>query len=296
MTYTELTLHQRMQNALQYIQNSLDQALDPEEIAAQAHFSLSHFHRIFKGMIGETLGEHVRRLRLERSAQLLIYSDRPITTIAFDAGYETLESFSRAFKKMFGSSPSHFREELRELKFPDSPSGIHYNPGATLGLPNLSQQDHGLEMRFAMLDPMRIASIRHTGPYQECGMAWKRLCDWACPKGIFNETTMFLGICYDDPAITPADKIRMEVSVTVPDHIQPEGEIAIRTVPGGEYAVVTHHGPYHLLEETYSRFCGRWLPASGREIRNQPGMEHYITNPEVTAPEDLITDLYIPLV
>lgn len=294
MTHTELTLHQRMQNALQYIQNSLDEALDPEKIAEQAHFSLSHFHRIFKGMIGETLGEHVRRLRLERSAQLLIYGDRPITTIAFDAGYETLESYSRAFKKMFRASPSRFREDQREIKFPDAPSGIHYNPGAKPGIPE-ARHNHGLEIRFVTIEPIRVAFVRHIGPYQEATIAWKKLCDWAIPKGLFNEKTMFLGISYDDPSITPGDKIRFDACISVSDGIQPEGEVAVKTIAGGEYAVVTHRGPYPNLEETYIRIFSQWYPSSQRTLRNQPCMEHYVTNPEVTVPEDLITDIYVPL-
>jgi len=294
MTFTEIPLHQRMQNALQYIQNSLDEALDPEKIAAQAHYSLSHFHRIFKGMFGETLGEHVRRLRLERAAQQLVYSDKSITIIAFDAGYETLESFSRAFKNIFQDSPSKYRVNKRELRFPDSPSGIHYDPAKLPGLPEV-KKDPELEFRFETIKPIRIAFVRHVGPYMECVKAWERLCGWAAPKGILHEESMFLGICYDDPSITPAGKVRYEACIDIPAHTDPENEVAVKTIAGGEYAVFTHNGPYERLEETYIRICGHWLPVTDRKILNQPSIEHYITNPEVTASEDLITDIYIPL-
>lgn len=296
MTDTGITINQRMQNALQYIQNSLDEALDPEKIAARAHFSLSHFHRIFKGMIGETLGEHVRRLRLERAAHNIIYSDQPITTIAFDAGYETLESFSRAFKKTFGEAPSQYRETKREIKFPETPSGIHYTPGVKPEIKSETLEEIGLDVRIEIIDPVRVAFVRHIGPYMECTKAWDILCGWASAKGILDEKTPCIGVCYDDPTITPSGKIRYDACIKVAEHVEPEGEVAIKVLPGGKYAVTTHRGPYADLEWTYIRFMGQWLPASGNEMINQPTFELYINNPGTTAPKDLITELYISLV
>ena len=88
--------------------------------AAVAHFSPYHFHRIFRGMVGESVKEHVRRLlRLERSAQRLRDSNDAILEIALDAGYESHESFTRAFRAMFGESPSEFRDNRRELRAAD---------------------------------------------------------------------------------------------------------------------------------------------------------------------------------
>ena len=80
-----------------HIQHHLDEAVSLDELAALAHFSPYHFHRIFRGMVGESVMEHVRRLRLERAAHRLKFSDEPITRIAFEAGYETHEAFTRAF-------------------------------------------------------------------------------------------------------------------------------------------------------------------------------------------------------
>jgi len=62
-------------------------------------------HRIFRGVVGETVAEHIRRLRLERAAQRLKSGERPVTEIAFEAGYEAHEAFTRAFRARFGASP-----------------------------------------------------------------------------------------------------------------------------------------------------------------------------------------------
>src|SRR5215470_14455260 len=112
----------RILKVLVHIQKSLDSPVSLEELAAIAHFSPCHFHRIFRGMVGESVKEHVRRLRLERAAHGLKLGDEPVTRIAFEAGYETHESFTRAFGAMFGESPSRFRR-TRRPPWAKAPSG-----------------------------------------------------------------------------------------------------------------------------------------------------------------------------
>lgn len=102
--YTE-----RVQKVLVYIQQHLGEAPGLDELARIACFSPFHFHRIFRGMVGESVNQHVRRLRLERAAMVLKSSERSIIDVAFDAGYQTHESFTRAFRGAFACSPSGFR-------------------------------------------------------------------------------------------------------------------------------------------------------------------------------------------
>ncbi|WP_417431317.1 helix-turn-helix domain-containing protein [Kiloniella sp.] len=121
---TRLDYERRVQRVMLYIRLNLDQALDLIQLANIAHFSPYHFHRIFKGMVGESLTHHIQRLRLERAASALIYSNQSVMNTAFNAGYETPESFSRAFKKQFGLSPRRYREES-VFHFPDTaPDGL----------------------------------------------------------------------------------------------------------------------------------------------------------------------------
>ncbi len=110
---TELSYSERILKVLVHIQQHLDDEIPLEELARVAHFSAYHFHRIFKGIVGESVKEHIRRLRLERAAFRLIRTDQPVTTVAFDAGYEAHEAFTRAFRTMFNTSPSGFRKQHR---------------------------------------------------------------------------------------------------------------------------------------------------------------------------------------
>ncbi|MBN2270431.1 MAG: helix-turn-helix transcriptional regulator, partial [Sedimentisphaerales bacterium] len=69
---------ERILRVLVFIQKNLDRELCLDDLAKIAHFSPYHFHRIFTGMVGESLKEHVRRLRLERAAMRLKHTDRSV--------------------------------------------------------------------------------------------------------------------------------------------------------------------------------------------------------------------------
>ena len=99
----------RIRRVLRFVQDHLDEPLTPERLAGVAHFSRFHFHRVFSGLVGESLSAHVRRLRLERAAGELRWTDRPVIDIALDAGYDAPEPFTRAFRGHFGEPPSRFR-------------------------------------------------------------------------------------------------------------------------------------------------------------------------------------------
>src|SRR5688572_20552375 len=124
-----------VQKAVERVVTGLDGALDLQALARTAALSPFHFHRIFRGMVGETPLELHRRLRLERSAWPLLNADLPVTTVAFGAGYETHESFTRAFRLHYDCSPSEFRQS-RDLSAPTcmkpfrtglaARSGIHF--------------------------------------------------------------------------------------------------------------------------------------------------------------------------
>ena len=146
------------------------------------------------------------------------------------------------------------------------------------------------------LPARRVAFVRHVGPYDKVAAAWDRLLTFMGKEGWIGADSEFLGICHDDPAVTPARRIRYDACITVGERFEATGDIGVQTVPGGEYAVLTHIGPYSTLAESYQRLFGQWLPASGHRLRMTPSFEAYLNSPENTAPEDLIVDLHMPLV
>ena len=152
-----------------------------------------------------------------------------------------------------------------------------------------------MNVRIENLAPMRVAFMRHVGPYLAVGGTWSKLMAWAGPRGLLGPNMKIIGIVHDDPDVTPAEKLRYDACLAVDGNFQPKGDIGVQEIAGGDYAVATHRGPYEKLAESYRSLYGEWLPASGREPRSAPAFEVYRNSPMNAAPEDLITDIYLPL-
>lgn len=279
----------RMEAVLFHIQDHLDDDLDLEGLAAMTGLSAYHFHRVFKGLVGETLMEHIRRLRLERAAFQLACRRLPVTRAAFDAGYETVESFSRAFKTRFGVAPSRYAE----TRYGD-PANIRQQ---TMERINASiAQGRIMDVTFKRIETFRIAYARATGQYHEAARnAWGMLMNWPGFGPAMAAGGICLGIGHDDPSVTPPEKLRYDAAVRVSGSPAVYGEIRLGEIPGGEYAVYLHIGPYDALPESYNDLFGKWLPGSGRQLRPQAPFEVYLNNPETTPPAELRTEIWIPL-
>jgi AraC family transcriptional regulator len=138
-----VTYGRRVQALIDYLKE--DEAKLGEPLAREAHYSRFHAHRVFQHATGETPGEFRRRLLLEKAAYQLSRMDKSITDIAFDMGFEALESFTRAFRKAFKISPSHFRRVRTPSFYLPSPNGIHYQPPDKRGELNMDLLDLLLE-------------------------------------------------------------------------------------------------------------------------------------------------------
>jgi AraC family transcriptional regulator len=282
---------QRMLVALAHIQQNLDASLVLDDLARRAGLSPYHFHRVFRGLVGEPLMAHIRRLRLERAARHLRQTPRRVIEIALEAGYDSHEAFTRAFKQTFGFAPAEFRR-CRATARTVSANGIHFGDG-----PHDFRATTARTMAVTIdrLPPTRVAYLRHVGPYSACGPVWARLCTWMGKEGYLGPGCRLLGVCYDDPDVVPPSRIRYDACVTVDRAFQPAAGLRVQTLAGGDYARATHFGPYEQLGKTYARLLGRWLPRSGRYARDLPCFEAYLNDPDSTAPADLITDIYLPL-
>lgn len=295
---TALQYQKRLLLVLMHIQDHLDQVLSLDRLADVAAFSPFHFHRIFRTLIGETLHQHVQRLRLERAAQRLMHSDRPILEIALECGYDSHEAFSRTFKSRFGLPPSRFRAEKRKSPRLSAPTNVHY--GAEIDAfrpvePPASERN----VRIADRPPLRVAFVRHIGPYDACGTAYETLMRWAAKHGVATRAPTILGVPYDDPAITPPDRLRYDACVVLRRkeqvEFEPSGPVGIREIPGGPHAVVVHIGPFSRLDRTYDWLFGHWLPGSGHEAGTDPCHEVYHDDPALVAEEKLRTEIFLPL-
>ena len=283
---TRQDYEERLLRVLVHIQQHLDDKPSLEDLAAVAHFSPFHFHRVFRGMTGESVQAYQRRLKLERAAGRLIQTDDSVLQIALEAGFESHAAFTRAFKAQRGLAPSAWREASR-VDFSQTT-----DPRALLAQ---SRGEIEMEVKIVEEKDLQVAFVRHTGPYNQCGQAWEKLCSRLGADGLLGRGPRFIGLSYDDPEVTPADKVRYDACVEVGEGFEPSGEIGIQVLPGGTFARVTHFGPYANLNRTYAELLGRWIPSSGYLYLNQPTREIYMNDPENTEPKDLVTDIYLPV-
>lgn len=289
--------HARVLRVLVHIQQHLDEDLPLESLAAIACFSPFHFHRVFKGMVGEGVAEHVRRLRLERAAHQLRFTDESVIRIALLAAYQSHEAFTRAFTATFAEPPSAFRDRHRAIAYPAVPSGVHYAADGRLVefLSAAEQGAYAMDVEIERFPSCRVAFVHHIGPYAEVGAAWQRLFAWAGPKRLVGPSMRFFGMCYDDPAITPPEKLRYDACLVVPPGTEGEGDVGAQDIESGDYVTTVHVGPYDTLGQAYEGLCGRWLPESGRELGDPPCLEFYLNDPRTTPPEQLRTKVCLRL-
>ena len=158
-----------------------------------------------------------------------------------------------------------------------------------------------MEVKIGKFPPLRVASVRHVGPYDQCEAAWHKLCSHhelfgcSCSCSCGASEKLMIGVCYDDPEVVPAEEIRYDASVTVEADFQPPEGITVQELMGGDYGVIIHQGPYNGLLYDYKWFYKEWLPGSGRKARSGPTLEIYRNSPQDTPPDKLITEIRIPL-
>jgi AraC family transcriptional regulator len=293
-----------VQKAVEQIATDLDRALDLQAIARTVALSPFHFHRVFRGMVGETPLELHRRLRMERAAWSLRQRDALVTAVAFAAGYETHESFTRAFRAYYECSPSEFRQSSQGDTRCARPyrieltarSGIHFQAGALPAwIVPFVGGDRVMKVDIKQMQAKRVATAPHVGPYHRIADAFGRLGSIAGQAGLIREGAEMIAIYHDDPETTPVAELRSEAAITIgPDAKVPDG-LGERCLPAGRYASTTHIGPYEKLGDAWARFMGEWLPESGERMRDGVSYEIYRNTPENSPQEKLETELYIPL-
>lgn len=155
------------------------------------------------------------------------------------------------------------------------------------------------------LDPKQVIYIRLSGEYMKLNYceAWQRLFTYMYQENLLSDNAKegcppgieFICVYHDDPKVTANENLRTDVCLTLLKPAQPKGEVGVREIPGGKYAIFRYQGPYSNLSAVYDTIYGHWLPESSYKVRDSRGFENYINNPENTRPEDLITEICIPI-
>lgn len=280
MTVRQNNYEVRFDRVLAYIYEHLDEDLDLIKLAEIACLSPYHWHRIYRGIYGESIVATVKRLRLHRAAGYLAQTDMTIERVACKSGYRNVQSFTRIFKAEYGLPPAQYRHRGSHTRF------LQQTMNEVLEM-------YDIEIR--KVPKLKTASLSHSGSYMNIGKAFDTLFGTLNARSQFTPNMRTIGIYYDDPEVVPENELRSRACVIVGEDFKPEAPLQEEEVAAGSYAVLTYKGPYSDMLAAYNWFYGEWLTQSGHEAGDAPVFEEYLNDPRNTSPAELLTDIYLPL-
>ena len=144
------------------------------------------------------------------------------------------------------------------------------------------------------IQPIHIACMEHHGNYTQIGKTFDRLFQWVNAESI--PFRGMLAVYYDDPHTTPEAELRSQAGVVVDEGFTSSNpEVTTATVPGGEYAVAVHFGPYDTLPKAWEQFFTEAIPKTGRRTAPTLCFEMYMNDCTKVPQDEVRTDLYAPL-
>lgn len=151
-----------------------------------------------------------------------------------------------------------------------------------------------MNVEIKQLPGLRLAALRHVGPYNRISEAFGRLGELAGRGGLFSGKPTMIALYHDDPEHTPEAELRSDAALVVGEGVALPSGLTEQRIPAGKYAVTTHHGPYEQLPDAWARFKES---LSQSKQRTGPGVAHevYLNNPMEVPKEQLLTELYVPL-
>jgi AraC family transcriptional regulator len=280
------TYAKRFEAVLAYIDSHLEGDLSVNALSRVANFSAFHFHRQFTAYMGVPVSRYVQLIRLRRAAhQLAASPDTPVLEVAFAAGFESPEAFSRAFKRAFGMAPSLFAK---------APNWQAWS--AVFVVPHLSRSI-SMQIRIVEFTETRVAALEHLGAPGLLGDSVERFRTWRMQSGqspVAQSRTF--GIPYNNPDTTPAEAFRFAICGETAEAVRPNAfGVHERVIPAGRCAVVRHAGSPDYIGETLYPLYRDWLPSSNEELRDHPLFFHYLSVYPETPLEQWQTDIYVPL-
>jgi AraC family transcriptional regulator len=299
----------RINRVMDYIQANLAGDLRLETLAHVASFSPFHFHRVFKSVVGETLNDFIRRVRVGAAAARLLNNPRAsITEIAVACGYSSPSAFAREFRNAFGMSASEFRRggraavrRIRQVKSKDEQAKSKTEKDLASSSPYTApiRDTRRIPMKFSVevkqMPEWNVVYARHIGAYNKIGEAFDRVFKWAGPRGLIRfPETKSLAVYHDSPEVTDASKLRSDACLTVPAGTKVDGEIGTTKVPGGLFAVAHVEIDVTQFGEAWDKLM-EWMPTSGYQPDDRMCYELYLNDPEKHAEKKWQVDICEPV-
>lgn len=281
----------RFRKVLDYIDEHLDGDLSLERLSAVAAFSKYHFHRQFSGWFGVGVSRYVQLRRMRRASYQLAFRGDQVIDIALANGYETPESFARAFRKEVGQSPSGFRAQPQWDPWYDI-----YQPLRELRIRTMKNTFRIEDVKCVDFKETRVAALEHRGDPRRIGDSVRRFIDWRKQHRLPPSLSATFNILHDNPTEVAPEDFRLDICAATTQTIDANAAgIVEKHIPGGRCAMLRVTGPEEMLEQAARFLYQEWLPHSGEEPRDFPLFVQRVSFfPDVPEAEAIL-DVYLPL-
>lgn len=269
-----------LRRAIGYMEEHLLEDIHPEDVAQHVHISPFYFQRGFRLMTGYSLGEYVRCRRLYLAALELIAGEERVIDLAYRYGYETPESFTRAFSRFHGVSPARLRSDPARIR-----------PFLPLKIRIIIQGGDSMDYVVERMEGFQVIGFGREftddAGYQEIPRYWdefsekylERLFAGGAPRddverAICENMVGMYGVCLDD--VGRDGTFRYLIAGLYQGGVVPEG-MELFTFPGMEWAKFRCVGPLPgALQSVNTRIFREWLPGNPEyEIAAGANIEWY---------------------
>ena len=261
-----MDMYERIKKSIDFIEINLTEHISLDEVASKAFCSLSYFHNVFRLMTGIALKEYIRNRRLVSSAYELVNTDGKIIDLAYKYQYETPESFTRAFTKMFGVTPSVYRKNNKYA--------IVFQKIDILQMRlKILQGGYFMEPKIIDIEEIKIIGIELRTSFDDSEFSmgikdlWSRYFNEEVGDNIPNQI---------NPSATLGANMNFDkdggFSYIICKEVNsffevPQGMVG-KTIPASKYAVFTARGESkkdvgRSLGQVWNYFFTTWLPQSG---------------------------------
>ncbi|MEX6690523.1 AraC family transcriptional regulator [Danxiaibacter flavus] len=250
-----------IKHILHYIHKHFTENLSLEKLAAEAHYSPYHFHRLFKEHVGEPPLQYLIRLRLEQSTkELLFYPDKSIYAIAIDCGFSSQSVFARSFKSKYNTSAAEYRKQALQI----------IQDRTNEYAPDVQQYP----VSITRLPPLAIAGeIILLNDEEGIIKTFHQLHNWAFANELSYRHPEYYGVFLDSPFSTPLDKCRYMAGIRVS---RPVKDKVCNNLGGVTIAQIPVLGNYKVLTDYAMYVKKKWVKDSGYQIiQGIPGFEQF---------------------
>jgi AraC family transcriptional regulator len=288
-----------------YIQENLDKELNLDVIAKYANLSSFHFHRIFKIFTGETPIDFTQRLRIQKASQYLKYNrNLSVSEISLNCGFSSLSLFNQVFKRYYKIPPKKYRENKNGFLTKDS---FYYNKKGELidrkyKTEQLSSNIDLSELLFIntnisikIISDISVIYCLHVGHFHLIKNAYKKLIELLelSYSQLLQEEMELLTLYFDDPTITPINKLRQGACICL-DNIQVPQEVNKITLQGGKYVVGHFYISINEFEKAWNTISF-WIVENNYQIRDGYDFELYHQYFGENIKDKIDFDIYIPI-